>query len=324
MSFLADLARRGAGLAPQPAPRRPVDDGFAAEAGGVAAALPVAESAGIPGVGETPLAALAAPPALPVLPVRAGEERREPSPPGPLSRPPSPPPRERGDAPAAAALPRVPLRPVSPPAVLPAAPLPPPAQDGGPAAAPPRAAEALVVPRAVPAEGKPVMEVRPAMEGSAPTVELRPAAPAVAAPVSAAVVPALAVPRSREAAAPEGREEAGRMPALPGPPPSFLLEASGSVGEERVVAGPAVSGVPAPRLREALTVASASAPAVRAEPAEPTAPVEPAAPRIEVRIGRIELRAAPPPPTPNPAPPRGRPDFAEYAQARRGIGRGWY
>jgi hypothetical protein len=54
-------------------------------------------------------------------------------------------------------------------------------------------------------------------------------------------------------------------------------------------------------------------------PAEPQASEEP---RIEVRIGRIELRSAPPPP-PAPA-PAARRGFEEFASKRRYQDRKWY
>jgi hypothetical protein len=49
-------------------------------------------------------------------------------------------------------------------------------------------------------------------------------------------------------------------------------------------------------------------------------------PAIEVRIGRIEVRAPrppeqPPPPAPAAAPERG---FADFALSRRGLDRSWY
>jgi hypothetical protein len=51
---------------------------------------------------------------------------------------------------------------------------------------------------------------------------------------------------------------------------------------------------------------------------------EPAEPRIEVRIGRVELRAAPPA-TPPPSPAREeRRGFEDYALARRYLRRRWY
>jgi hypothetical protein len=46
-------------------------------------------------------------------------------------------------------------------------------------------------------------------------------------------------------------------------------------------------------------------------------------PRIEVRIGRIELRAAPPP-APQPPPAPARRGFDDYALARRYLRQRWY
>jgi hypothetical protein len=79
----------------------------------------------------------------------------------------------------------------------------------------------------------------------------------------------------------------------------------------------AALALPSPRNPE-----PALPPRPRAEPVA-TEPPEPAEPRIEVRIGRVELRAAPPPAQP-PAPSRERRGFEDHALARRYLRRKWY
>ena len=55
----------------------------------------------------------------------------------------------------------------------------------------------------------------------------------------------------------------------------------------------------------------------------PVAP-EPEEPRIEVRIGRVEIKTAPPPVRPAPAPPKGPKGFREQAAVRSYRDRKWY
>lgn len=58
--------------------------------------------------------------------------------------------------------------------------------------------------------------------------------------------------------------------------------------------------------------------------AEVPAVLVPEVPRVEVRIGRIEIRATPPPVPAPPASPQRPHGFAEYARARRYADRKWY
>ena len=56
----------------------------------------------------------------------------------------------------------------------------------------------------------------------------------------------------------------------------------------------------------------------------PPAPQEPAAPRIQVRIGRVDVRVTRPTTVAKPAPLQGQHGFADYALARRYQDRRWY
>jgi hypothetical protein len=97
---------------------------------------------------------------------------------------------------------------------------------------------------------------------------------------------------------------------------------------ETAAAAAAATGAALPRSAAWLVPRSAADAAAFLPPAHLAAPGPRAAPaddetRIEVRIGRIELQAAPPPPAPAPA-RAARRGFEEHAAARRCLDRRWY
>jgi hypothetical protein len=115
-------------------------------------------------------------------------------------------------------------------------------------------------------------------------------------------------------------ERPSRMDLAARPAPAPAGETAASVPASPPT-DPRPAVLPAPTLPVPRT-SDAAIPALPPEPRieEPA----PAAPRVEVRIGRVELKVDRPPAPPPPAPPRERPSFSDYAGARRGLRRGWY
>ena len=130
---------------------------------------------------------------------------------------------------------------------------------------------------------------------------------------------------------PREAPEMVRVIAAPPPsPPPFTI--SSETPEERITAPPVQPPLPAPApppakpaVVEPVLLAPISPP-----PETPAAlhaldeARPPEEPRIEVRIGRIEIRQAPPPPLPAPAPRREPRGFQEHSLARRYLDRRWY
>ena len=251
--YLANLARRGAGLAPELAPRAD-------------ASVPGFPSERVELIGEREAAA---------------------SPPGPLShRPPIF--QERGDAEGKEE------------------------QDRGSSLSP--------LPGARRARG-PAPEVRdhPIGESHAQSTPA-PLPPASQEKKSPPELPA--APQLSQRITPEERPlpSAAPVPVAPAPGPepprvTVPVPESARPAEPSLPAPPAPQAVPLPSPR---TPEPALPPRLRAEPSVP----EPTEPRIEVRIGRVELRAAPPPIPPPPS-REGR-GFEDYALARSYMRRKWY
>lgn len=185
--------------------------------------------------------------------------------------------------------------------------------------------------------------------------------PSVPPPVLAQA--AQTAPREQAARAPVLPKPAPEQPPEPAVPPPLrqdqLREAQETI---RVLASPRVNPpllpvpietrierIAAPPEEQPLSLPAPAPPAATpkaappaaAEPPLPLAPIAPPPetpaalhaldeaqppeePRIEVRIGRIEIRQAPPPPPPAPAPRREPRGFPEHSLARRYLDRRWY
>ncbi|HVT16394.1 MAG TPA: hypothetical protein VHQ90_09485 [Thermoanaerobaculia bacterium] len=285
-SYLANLARRGAGLTLELAPRgreAPRLPGPPRESagGGDPALLPPGDTA--TAVAPEPARTLSAPMLLPAAPA-----------PRPLPSPPVSPPARATEATGERA-----------------------ASAAGLEA---RGGEAMEAP---PAPLKPRRAERP------PAGELGGLAPLAAetARGEGALAPLASFQGSLEVA--------GSAPGRPSPPPPLPAPTHSLPGRGETLGAPhdAVAASPHPIDRvpgKATAVVEprprkADLPLPRPAPAAATPPTaETEEPRIEVRIGRIELRTAPPP-TPAPARPEAaRRGFEEYAAARRYLDRRWY
>lgn len=242
--FIANLARRGAGLPAEVAPQPPALPDFSTGLGEA------------PQAGEEPAVAPLAPVAQPSVPQAMPPAALEPA---AVTGVASVPEVQRVEAPQA---------PPAAPLALPAAAV---------AATPPRTP-------AAPAAVLPILE--PAWNAPEPPSEpvLRPEAPAQA------VFP----PRSEE----------------PAPPPVAVLPAEVVSREQTVVV--------VPRPQEASSPDALSAIPALAAPGPPPDP-----PKIQVRIGKVEVRLNQPlaPVASSPQPRRG---FDEYALSRRYLDRKWY
>jgi hypothetical protein len=305
--FLANLARRGAGLAPVVVPRaEPHVPSHSIQVEGLEArpeAMEVTEAAG-------------------------------PHPPGPPLPSHSPRPGEGGTR--AGDFEVMPDSPEMPEARRHVAPRPPVSTDvhSERAVEPRRTGESPIVAaaapgaEAIPGENEPVEPRRGA--GIKPGVSTPGQRPVfIPSPEGAAEWPARPQPRAdgEPASAPSGLgdfrapfpgvETPGFTPAPPAGAFSSAqpraVEQESHTGEMR--ASQPTPILPAPRAPEPALPARLVAPALAPESAEP---------RIEVRIGRVELRAAPPP-APPPAPAREeRRGFEDHALARRYLRRKWY
>jgi hypothetical protein len=291
MSFLADLARRGAGLAPVPVPaRRPPDAGVEAPGFDQVSDQVFDQARGaVEPVAENWAAKLApveflTPDPSPIALPPPGEGRHRPKEK-----------REDDVEPAVRNLP--PLEPPTPTAMRF-----PPLPGGG---------------RAM-GEGGQGGEVLPAAPAQPIKLE-------TAAPPTPRATATLSISERVAPEAPAPRAASHRMAEPPAPRPS---------AEPTLIAmSPAPTPPISPLLETPPTSLISPTPPTPPPPQSPPAPAaaiseasaEPE-PRIEVRIGRVELRVdrPAPPPAPLPAPPpRTRPDFSDYARARRGIGRRW-
>ena len=268
MSFLHNLALRGAGLAPRAAPRQ---EPIFPEIPSTPAETPPMETGGG------------------ALSREAGEGRG-----GVFTAPPSEEPRK----PEGRRQPEGEVRALEP---SPPAPLP---------AAHPAPRERGVRQRAAspPSEPAIVAGEAPALPGKTDGVEVEPRS----SPLS----------RGSGRAAGRGAGGEGRRPQTP---PSNALPQLDPIPEPDPAIKPQpepaiLQSEPAPPVIEPRPPQSVLTPAVASAPATP----EPEEPRIEVRIGRVEIKTAPPPVRPGPAPPKGPKGFREQAAARSYRDRKWY
>ncbi len=288
-SYLGNLARRGAGLAPVMAPRAevspviPLSDPapFSEPDQGGLETFPVSEKTPAPS-GSLEPATGALLPARPHPPVPSPEGEGE----------------KRVSVEFEVRSPRQSHVPLSPPVVSVQrhgglSPIP---EDSPPIPAPREQEISPELPAA-----SPVQRVTPEPERSLPAAALASVAPTPRPEPPRVTVP-VPLPESVPPAEPSATPKV-ENPSIPEPQALSAPQASLALSSPRT---------PEPALP----------PRPRAEPVAPEPP-EPAEPRIEVRIGRVELRTAPPP-APPPAPSRERRGFEDHALARRYLRRKWY